>query len=133
METNFNIPKKTIRDMESWKKKLFFLEQENDGQKNKLVEVLKANAGKNENLLEIAEQYQNRFLQQDETLRLMWIDLAKLEKSANEEATGDTVNECHEKEVSRWQERLKNEIEILDNNFTELKNNFDSFLESFFD
>jgi hypothetical protein len=113
----------------SWKKTLAFLQQENTFQKNKLVETLK-NEEKDTNFLEMAEQYQNQFLQQDEAFRLMWTDLTSLEKSMKD----NIVKNNHTgKEIHYLQKKLKSEIKILDTNFEKLKNNFNGFLNNFFE
>lgn len=128
MGQNNIIPNQTIDEVESWKKILVFLQQENAIQKNMLAEVLKKNDSRNENLLETAEQYQNQFLQQDETLLFMWNDLAKLERLVKKD---DFKNDYHERELSHRKKKLRKEIKMLDNNFSEMKNDFNNFLEIF--
>ena len=118
---------KLADEVDSWKKTLAFLQQENTFQKNKLVETLKCEA-RDENFLEIAEQYQNQFLQQDEAFRLMWFDVAELEKFIQENIARNNHNG---KEAHSLQKKLKNEIKILDDHFEKLKSNFNSFLDNF--
>jgi hypothetical protein len=90
--------------MESWKQQLASLQQENSLQKNELVKMLKNNHGENGSPLEIAERYQNRFLQQDETFRLMWNDLNRLERSVTEHSV---INNQHQKEITDSQQKTE--------------------------
>ncbi|MFI5185115.1 MAG: hypothetical protein ACHQF0_00155 [Chitinophagales bacterium] len=124
-QMNFTL-KQTIQEIESWKKTLVFLQHENLLQKDKLVEILKNSNGKAEDLLEIAEGYQNQFLRQDETFRLMWKDLTKLERSLLEDPG---INDHYEKQVNHWIKRLSKELRILDTNSIELKKDFNRFLD----
>jgi hypothetical protein len=64
-----------------WKRLLDRLQQKNIVQKYHLAEMLKQYQGKDDFVL-LAEHYQNRFLQQDEALRLMRNDVAALEDLA---------------------------------------------------
>jgi ABC-type multidrug transport system ATPase subunit len=102
------------------KRVILYLQQENVTQKGKLVEILKNQNG-DLNFLEQVENYQNQFLQQDETFRLFWTDLSRLEKSF-----GHSEN-MPWKTLCRQQEELKREIELLDKNYFKLKKDFDNF------
>lgn len=118
--------KQVGREAEAWKKILGFLQQENILQKNKLAEMLGNHHGKNGDLLEIAEQYQHQFLQQDQAFRLMWNDIAELEKLVKEN-NSDVVES---KKLSHGQKRLRKEIKTLEINFDKLKSGFNNFLDA---
>ncbi len=126
MEQNNLKLKQVGREAEAWKKILGFLQQENILQKNKLAEMLGNHHGKNGDLLEIAEQYQHQFLQQDQAFRLMWNDIAELEKLVKEN-NSDVVES---KKLSHGQKRLRKEIKTLEINFDKLKSGFNNFLDA---
>ena len=129
MEENDVTLRRAVREMEFWKKQLVHLEQENSSQKNKLVMLLRNNDGDASDLLEIAENFQNQFLQQDETFRLMRNDLTKLAKSV----VGQTVGDDHrQKEIKHWQKKLRREMKLLDVNFDDLRKGFARFLGVYF-
>ena len=127
-QDNINL-EQTICEMESWKQQLASLQQENSLQKNELVKMLKNNRGEKGSPLEIAERYQNLFLQQDETFRLMWNDLTKLERSVTEHSV---TNVHHEKEIKDWRQKLKKEMQPLDITFDALKKEFSGFIDGYF-
>ena len=114
-------------EAEGWKRILGFLQQENIHQKNKLAEMLRR-SNRNEYLLEIAEHYQSRFLQQDEAFRLMWNDLSRLERLIKEEML---KNHPHAGELSYRQMLLRKEIKSLELNFDKLKSDFARFSKTF--
>jgi Zn-finger nucleic acid-binding protein len=126
MEQNNLKLKQVSQETEAWKKILGFLQQENGLQKNKLAEMLGNHHGKNEDLLEIAEQYQHQFLQQDQAFRLMWYDIAELEKLI-EETKSDNGGPS---EISQGQKKLGEEIKTLEINFDKLKSGFNNFLDA---
>ena len=103
------------------KRIIIYLQQDNLTQKGKLVEILKKQ-NSDLNFLEQVENYQTQFLQLDETFRLFWTDLAKLEKSFGQ------VENMPWKTLCQQQEELKRDIELLDKNYFKLKNDFDNFL-----
>ena len=127
MKGNNLIIRQVSREAEAWKKILGFLQQENILQKNKLVVILKTDHKKDEDLLEIAEQYQYQFLQQDEALRLMWNDIAELEKLME----GNNCDNIQRKKLSQRWKKFRKEIESLEINFDKLNSGFNNFLEVF--
>lgn len=120
--------KQAHKETKQWKSVLGFLEQENIFQKNKLAEILKRFGAKNGNLLEIAEQYQSQFLQQDEALRFIWNDLAELERSIEEESLN---NDNEAMKINNRKEKLRKEIDSLQMHFDQLKSHFLHFFEVF--
>ena len=132
-EINFNRPSnskniigQSIGEMNLWKKILAFLQQEHLSQKNKLVEILRNNKENAGDILEIAEGYQNKFLQQDEAFRLMWNDMVQFERSLGE------IYGHRDKDIIQRRKKLRQELEILDANFYELKTDFNKLFDFFF-
>ena len=124
MEQNNLKLKQVSREAEGWKKILGFLQQENILQKNKLAEMLGNHHGRNGDLLEIAEQYQHQFLQQDQAFRLMGYDIAELEKLVEEKKSDNDEL----KKISHGQKKLREEIKTLEINFDRLRSGFNNFL-----
>lgn len=116
-------------EREGWKRILGHLEQENILQKNMLAQILKMHEkNDNANLVEIAERYQSQFLQQDETFRIMWNDLASLERSVDREPS---KREADLIKINNNQEKLRQEIKSLQIHFNQLKAGFTNFFEAF--
>lgn len=116
-------------EREGWKRILGLLEQENILQKNRLVEILKAHEkDNNSHLVEIAERYQSQFLQQDDTFRIMWNDLANLERSMDKEGSKRDADLI---KIYLSQEKLRQEIKSLQIHFNQLKAGFTNFFEAF--
>ena len=126
MERNNVNAKQVSSETEAWKKILGFLQQENILQKNKLAGILGNNHEKDEVLLEMAEQYQYQFLQQDEAFRFMWNDIAGLEKLMEDNDPAKT----RVRKISHRQKKLKKEVEALEINFDKLKLRFSNFVEA---
>jgi len=124
MNKNESAIGQTIDELNLLKRKMTFLQHENLAQKNRLIELLKAPKESPDDLLEIAENYQNQFLQQDETLRLFTNDLTQL----GESLAKDVGNETNFKNLAHRKNKLKHEIEFLDESYARLKKNFDNFL-----
>ena len=112
------------RGMESWKKILNILQQQTILQKNKLTEILKTNTENTKQITENAEQYQSRFLQQDEAIRLMANDFAEYRKL--EEQSGSFDKEQLRK-LNQARKKLEKETENLEMNFSKLQREFNNF------
>jgi len=103
-----------------WKRVLDRLQQKNIVQKYYLAEMLKEYKGKDDFVL-LAEQYQNQFLQQDEALRLMRIDVVALEDLA-------IKNECEK--IHDHKKKLEKEMKAFRANFKRISSEFTIFLLS---
>jgi hypothetical protein len=84
---------------------------------------LGSNHEKDDALLEKAEQYQYQFLQLDEAFRLMWNDIAELEKLMDENDPGKTRT----RKINHRQKKLRKEIHTLEINFDKLKSGFNNY------
>jgi len=117
--------KQIEKEAEHWKIILGFLQQENIVQNNKLADTFKEKKERTVNTLETAEQYQTRFLQQDETFRLMRNEIVELEKIVVSEEFNHK-NHCREIEIK--EKKLAREIETLQKNYNLLSAEFTVFL-----
>ena len=111
-------------ESETWKRNLEFIIEENINLKNRLANVLKEVAS-DEELLNTAEQYQNNFITEDETVRLLRGDIAELDKLITEEfyRDGHDINE-----VMRKQKKLATEVKDVIGEFNKLKFDFNNYL-----
>src|SRR5688572_7746599 len=89
MDTSFRILQ-IQKESEAWKRSLVFLIQENTYLKLQLAELLN-NQGEYDHFLEAAEDYQNRFIQKDEIIRLIQQDISQLDKLLLRDLDGDGV------------------------------------------
>jgi len=113
------------RETEAWKKIIGILQQENIIHKNKLAEMLKNHSENNETILEKAEQYQSRFLQQDEALRLMFNDINEYEKLSEGISSWD---KAQLKRINQARNKLRKETRSLEINFSKLRSEFNNYL-----
>jgi seryl-tRNA synthetase len=104
----------------SWERLLDFFKQENSYLKTRLSKVLDGNTDKG--FLVLAEHFQNKFIITDDFIDELEHDVNELRKKLkNETASGD-------EKVVKLQQKLRNEIEYLEKNFTDLKNEFNKYL-----
>jgi hypothetical protein len=103
-----------------WKRLLDRLQQKNIVQKYHLAEMLKQYQGKDDFVL-LAEHYQNRFLQQDEALRLMRNDVAALE---------DLAIKNQYENIHHHKKKLEKEMKAFRSNFKRISSEFAIFLLS---
>ena len=113
------LPTAQAKQTEKWKRLLDRLQQKNVLQKCHLAEMLKQFHGEDDFVL-LAEHYQNRFLQQDEALRLMRNDVAALE---------DLTIKNGEK-IHHHKKKLEKEIKAFHVNFKRISSEFAIFLLS---
>ena len=112
-------------ESDTWKRLLGFLADENMHLKYMLSEVLKN--GFNEDLLDEAENFQSRFVKEDELIHFLRISVAELDDLLVREVfeDGKIIKEIHQ--------RLKNlsdNILHVQEQFTKLKSEFNSFMSA---
>ena len=110
----------TREDTQKWKRLLDCLQQNNIVQKYHLAELLKQYQGKDD-FVPLAEHYQNRFLQQDEALKLMRNDVAILEELC---ITNQRDQIYHRKK------KFEKELRVLRANFKQISSEFAIFVLS---
>ena len=110
-------------ESDTWKHLLGFMMDENIRQKNRLSEILKN--GFNRNLLEEMEDFQTRFIKEDERIRLLRHELVELHKLLIREIyiDGKII-----KEINAKFKNLRNNMVITERKFGELKLEFNNFL-----
>lgn len=111
----------------TWKRMLEFFKQENAFLKTRLSEVVDRNTDRE--FLALAEHFQNQFIIKDEFMDELRHDVNELE-SITKVITGAPKNTTPDKKIEIKQNKLRNEIEYLEKNFTQLKNEFNKYLVS---
>ena len=111
-------------ESDTWKRSLEFIMQENTYLKNRLAEVLKDIAA-DEDLLNTAEQYQNHFIREDETIHLLRRDIAGLDKLLVREVyeDGQLISD-----LIHQRRKLAAEIKNSVSEFNKLKFDFNNYL-----
>ena len=111
-------------ESDTWKRNLEFMMQENVNLKNRLAEVLQG-ISSGDDILNAAEEYQNEFIREDETIHLLRGDIAKLDDLL--------VREIYEdghlvKDVAHQQKKLSEEVKNAIIEFNKLKFDFNNYL-----
>ena len=111
-------------ESDAWRRVLAFLLQENAILKTRLAELVHEN-NVSDDFLEMAEQYQNRFIQSDQIINFVRSDVAELDKLL-------TIN-LHEngliiKAIAGKQKKLRKELTTLETTFNEMKIQFNNYV-----
>ncbi len=122
-----NMPDLELRQLQyesdTWKRLLGFIEEENIHLKNRLSEILKS--GFNDNLLDELENFHGRFMREDELIRLLRNNVAELDDLLEREVFEDGKIV---KEIRRKLKNLSDNIQNVQERFTRLKLEFNSFM-----
>ena len=105
-------------ECEMWNTTVEILQDENVGMKNKMSEILHRSNTTGQ-LLERAEAFQSRFLEEDEALRQFKREVLAFLK--------ETYVMGENGELSHGMEKMRFRLEILKKEFLQLKNDFDKF------
>jgi hypothetical protein len=110
-------------EVNTWKRLLNFFSDENVCLKNRLSEILKN--GFDRKLLEEFENFQTKFIKQDETITFLRNDIAELDKLLLNEKLGMSVNE---NAINRKLEHLRKNIVNSEGRFFQLQINFNTYV-----
>jgi hypothetical protein len=112
-------------ESDTWKRRLEDLLRENVYLKDQLAERLNDSiTGKD--FLEVAEQYLNRFIPQDEIINLIRHDITVYDKLLAKEGSMD---KAIEEMIEQKNEKMRRELQMLDLTFHNLKVQFNNFLQ----
>lgn len=119
--------KQVIEEIESWRRMLDFVQSENNYLKNRIAQVVSCDM--NREMLVMAEDFQARFINLDEMIRL-------LKKDVNDIDSHMTVPTSREAVILPGKnaklERIRMDMELLAQQFNKLRSNFQHFiLENF--
>ena len=123
-EVNISKSQQFQHENQMWSRSIDFYKQENNFLKTRLSEVVDQKNGKD--FLALAEHFQNRFIVKDEFLDELNHDINAQDRKLKENIT-QAVNSINDKLVKR-QDKLRNEMEYLEKDFAQLKNEFNKYL-----
>ncbi len=109
-------------EINTWKRSLNFIIDENINLKNRLAEILKN--GFERKQLEPAEYFQNKFISEDEQIGILRNDLGEITKNIT---TDNFANGASLKIIKKI-DALRNSIKNTEKNFSELKSEFNNYL-----
>lgn len=124
MTNNKSILKQFQEENDIWKRSLEFLLHENVNLKNQLSGLLKERQLSPE-FLQVAEQFQSKFIMSDEVINLMRHDVAELEKLLIRDIYEDGALI---KKVTQKHKKLHKELKTLKKTFDNLKRDFNNYL-----
>jgi len=110
-------------EIDTWKRLIGFMVEENVHLKNRISEILKNSFSKN--LLEGLETYQGRFIKEDVLIGLIRNDVADLDKLLGSVLFYD---EKVIKEIGRKLNMLRNNIRNVERHFSKLKLEYNHYL-----
>lgn len=116
-------PEQFLHENKTWNRLLEFFKQENAFLKNRLAEVVDHRTDKE--FLALAEHFQNKFIIKDE-----FIDELRHDINTQELGLIRKDSELLDSKTLRKQEKLRNEMEYFEKDFTNLKNEFNKYLSS---
>jgi hypothetical protein len=114
-----------LEECAGWIRLLDFFKEENSYLKNRLSFVVDQKA--EADFLLLAEQFQNQFILKDECINEIIQDVKK--QQALLLATAEKKITAEEK-LAKTQQKLRNEIEFLEKDFSANKNQFNKFISS---
>jgi len=127
LETRADIPRLKLKQLQhesdTWKRSLGFMTDENVQLKNRLAEILRTDF--DESQLEDLEHFQTNFIREDEMIRVLKTDIAKLDKLLVRAILDDY--QMIEK-VNRMLREIRKKISIAETQFSKLKLEFNSCL-----
>ncbi len=116
-------PEQFLHENKTWNRLLEFFKQENAFLKTRLAEVVDHRTDKE--FLTLAEQFQNKFIIKDE-----YIDELRHDVNLQQQGLNEKDNEQLDRNTLKKQEKLRNEMEYFEKDFTKLKNEFNKYLSS---
>ena len=114
-------PGQFIHENKTWLRLLEFFKQENAVLKNRLAEVLDHKSSKE--FLAQAEHFQNLFIIKDE-----FIDELRHDVNGQVQSLSGSERSSLDQKTIKKQEKLRNEMEYMETDFSKLKNEFNRYL-----
>jgi len=111
-------------ESDAWRRMLAFLLQENAILKTRLAELVHENEV-SPDFLEMAEQYQNRFIQNDQIMNFVRSDVSELDKLLTRNLHEDGLII---KAIARKQKKLRKELTTLETIFNEIQIQFNNHM-----
>jgi L-lactate utilization protein LutC len=111
---------------QTWDRLLAFFKQENAYLKTRLSEVLDRDMDKD--FLALAEHFQNQFIVKDEFIDILKHDINEMTMILKQDIIA--ARNIPDKRLEARQNKLRDEVDFLEKNFTELKKEFNNYLVS---
>ncbi|MBX9783580.1 MAG: hypothetical protein K2X48_09835 [Chitinophagaceae bacterium] len=110
-------------ESDSWKRYLQFIQQENNYLKTRLSQALQHDT--DAEFLDRAEYFQNKFLNEDETVHLLRQDVHEMETLLEDKLyEGNSII----KELQKKFKKLSRDMDTVERQFNKLKTDFNEFL-----
>ncbi|HSQ44858.1 MAG TPA: hypothetical protein VLM16_07660 [Ginsengibacter sp.] len=109
-------------EVNTWKRLLNFFKEENVYLKNRLSDILKN--GFERKFLDEFENFQTKFVKQDEVISLLRNDTAELDKLLNNYLNDGIIDESVDKKLAH----LRNNMANYERQFFQLQLNFNTYL-----
>ncbi|HMU10171.1 MAG TPA: hypothetical protein PKC54_09205 [Ferruginibacter sp.] len=116
-------PGQFVHENKTWLRLLEFFKQENTVLKNRLAEVL--DHKNNKEFLALAEHFQNMFIIKDE-----FIDELRHDVNGQVQVLTGKDKPGLDQKIIKKQEKLRNEMEYMETDFSKLKNEFNRYLST---
>ncbi len=116
-------PAQFVHENKTWLRLLEFFKQENTVLKNRLAEVL--DHKNNKEFLALAEHFQNMFIIKDE-----FIDELRHDVNGQVQVLTSKDRVTLDQKIIKKQEKLRNEMEYMETDFSKLKNEFNRYLST---
>ena len=114
-----------LHEIQTWQRVLEFFKDENFFLKTRLATVVDQSTDKE--FLDLAEQFQNRFITKDVYINELRNEINTQEQKLKD--SNEAVSMIH-KSIINKQTKLRNEVEFLEKEFTKLKNEFNKCLDA---
>ncbi|KAA9041099.1 hypothetical protein FW778_03395 [Ginsengibacter hankyongi] len=109
-------------EVNTWKRLLNFFKEENVYLKNRLSDILKD--GFDRKFLDEFENFQTKFIKQDEVISLLRNDTAELDKLLDGDLNAGIIDESVDKKLAH----LRNNMANYERQFFQLQLNFNTYL-----
>ena len=114
--------KQLRHEINTWKRMLGLMQEENVHLKNRLSDVLKDRF--NKNMLDGVEFFQTNFIKEDEVIGLLKSEVAEVENILK----WDLVTDENIFPASKRMETVRNNIDAAEKDFTKINNDFNKYL-----
>jgi len=115
--------KQIQHEVETWRRMLLYMQEENIHLKNRLSEVLKDRFDKK--MLEVVEAFQSKFIMQDDLITSLKKEVAAIEETPYAKTIlSENITHPSEKNIAE----IRNNLETAEKMFAEVKTDFNNYL-----
>lgn len=119
-----------LYERKTWLRLLDYLQEENIDYKNRIADILKDDTGNN--LLDLIESFLSKFIMEDFAIAILRHDVNASNKLLIEEKY-NTDDKNTSADIKETQNKLRNEMQIIENRFNKLKFEFNKYLSEHLD